>query len=827
MANNINLIASIQELIKQNGNQEITGNLMQQVLLSIINAIGNDRTFKGIITPNMAAESFDNNVFYLTSVAATFPNHGNITTNGLSAIINTATGWQAVDIPIAYNEYKGGKFPYTDDLINKNQNNLLSPSAWKRGWAWSGVPQRPVVSASYAISDFIEVSSGSTICYFNNLTQIAFFDSNFRQISYTVTQNGTQTAVPSGTKYVVCMASLANIDNTDIIVRFSLNPSIDVRFNLYRNTLNEVSRLDKYPYDDDYPFTWEIVGYGMNKFLLDIYLDIDRDATYKYFITSVDGVVENNIKIIRINIARMLPNLPFDDSNAQSIILFDCTKDENGNYWKGINGNSYMIIDRDALAATGDTFNYSGFYYESGVGLHRSIFKGGKVRGGSDIEINPDIYNVTVHTPLSEGYYTLDTAIAAVPVGVRKPGMIMAYQINADTWQNKQYIGVSLDNWSDVSFWVDYTEWQYLMGKNASPINVLNLAVGNYKVKGAMVIPAFTGEGSQAYQDTYNTLRLQLRGWLGEDDVNVEYNSVQVKVTQMSGVRFATISVFANNDGKQGDAIGVIMEPNESDPPVYSIVQTTLLGVWYTGYAMSELYTLIENVNDIVSNLKDNVILKESIQTQLINSDLAFKNGKKLLFEKQDGTQAVGMFIGEYGAKVSELKIGDTVKAGQKILFQDTNLLPDPDELANTGNIDFTSSDGNSWFRIDVDSGGIVLYNNDFSWMTEVYSFDTGKWLVDNVTIPFDAAVTEVNQFPVSASDGWDFTRTKVNPEERLEIASESEHVNLNTKDNITIDTPTGKEEFLFDRVIKKEDFDNLTPEEQNSIYRNYLIYKE
>lgn len=44
MADYIKLKDAITEVIKTNGNQEITGQILQNTLLSIVNVIGEDRT---------------------------------------------------------------------------------------------------------------------------------------------------------------------------------------------------------------------------------------------------------------------------------------------------------------------------------------------------------------------------------------------------------------------------------------------------------------------------------------------------------------------------------------------------------------------------------------------------------------------------------------------------------------------------------------------------------------------------------------------------------------------------------------------------------------
>lgn len=75
MANYATLIAAIQETIAANGNNEITGPILQQVLVSITNTLGSGYQFIGIATPETMPGTPDQRVFYIGS-AGTYPNFG-------------------------------------------------------------------------------------------------------------------------------------------------------------------------------------------------------------------------------------------------------------------------------------------------------------------------------------------------------------------------------------------------------------------------------------------------------------------------------------------------------------------------------------------------------------------------------------------------------------------------------------------------------------------------------------------------------------------------------------------------------------------------------
>nr|DAH90013.1 MAG TPA: YadA-like protein [Caudoviricetes sp.] len=77
-----NLKNSIKQVIKQNGNQEITGSILQSALVNIINTIGKGATFAGIATPTTNPGIPDGPVFYIASEPGNYVNFSNLNTIG-------------------------------------------------------------------------------------------------------------------------------------------------------------------------------------------------------------------------------------------------------------------------------------------------------------------------------------------------------------------------------------------------------------------------------------------------------------------------------------------------------------------------------------------------------------------------------------------------------------------------------------------------------------------------------------------------------------------------------------------------------------------------
>lgn len=101
MANWSNLIASIKGSIYENDNQLITGSVMQEALVGMINNLGADRVFAGVATPSTSPGSPDGNVFYLASQAGTYSNFGGFVAEGDTLYIITndsSNNWTATDV---------------------------------------------------------------------------------------------------------------------------------------------------------------------------------------------------------------------------------------------------------------------------------------------------------------------------------------------------------------------------------------------------------------------------------------------------------------------------------------------------------------------------------------------------------------------------------------------------------------------------------------------------------------------------------------------------------------------------------------------------------
>lgn len=121
MANYATLIAAIQSVITQNGNNEITGPILQQTLISVVNSLGSGYQFIGIATPETTPGTPDQKVFYIGS-AGTYPNFGPaVIPDGNLAVFYYDSSWHfgSVAFPIGNGAVTTNKI--ADDAVTADK----------------------------------------------------------------------------------------------------------------------------------------------------------------------------------------------------------------------------------------------------------------------------------------------------------------------------------------------------------------------------------------------------------------------------------------------------------------------------------------------------------------------------------------------------------------------------------------------------------------------------------------------------------------------------------------------------------------------------------
>lgn len=121
---------SIKAVIKENGNYEITGNVLQTVLLSMVDTLGPEYQFLGIATKSTVPVVVEGNSFYITVEVGTYTNFkksGNtaITVNQLGILTSTnGTVWNFTPIFIGVSKGNGEVFnDYTNNTAGGDNSH--------------------------------------------------------------------------------------------------------------------------------------------------------------------------------------------------------------------------------------------------------------------------------------------------------------------------------------------------------------------------------------------------------------------------------------------------------------------------------------------------------------------------------------------------------------------------------------------------------------------------------------------------------------------------------------------------------------------------------
>lgn len=125
-----NLKDAIKAVIKKNGAQEITGQIMQDTLLSIVSTLGGNKTFAGVASPTTVPDTTDANIFYIAGENGTYVNFGGAKVENEAAVFVQVSGgtWRAIYTGIqtshGVNNQLQQEHEYFETEINKVSEDL-------------------------------------------------------------------------------------------------------------------------------------------------------------------------------------------------------------------------------------------------------------------------------------------------------------------------------------------------------------------------------------------------------------------------------------------------------------------------------------------------------------------------------------------------------------------------------------------------------------------------------------------------------------------------------------------------------------------------------
>lgn len=155
MGNYQNLKSSIAQVIRNNGNNEITGDILGNILALMVDYLGNGATFKGLAALNLNPGNPDSKVFYIATIAGTYRYFDNLqVTDEVAIFINDSGSWKSLEtgIPLSvdvfnrmyrtpvYNKEISDACQYYKDLENfiidiKITGNILGTESDPHYWS--------------------------------------------------------------------------------------------------------------------------------------------------------------------------------------------------------------------------------------------------------------------------------------------------------------------------------------------------------------------------------------------------------------------------------------------------------------------------------------------------------------------------------------------------------------------------------------------------------------------------------------------------------------------------------------------------------------------
>lgn len=207
MANYSQLKQSVKNLIKENGQQEITGDIMQSVLLTIIESLGTRAQFAGVATPATNPGSPDGNVFYFAVQQGTYNNFAAIEIeagDGLTLLVYDGT-WKKVPLGTAMQgdidtlteditDLKGHiRYEYSLQKMTALTDNSSSTDI-QEAFTPTYAPDGSTAVRKPVSGDFLVTGNVTSIVYESTATRFSFIYGG-NKVSITVSGNNSSVSV--------------------------------------------------------------------------------------------------------------------------------------------------------------------------------------------------------------------------------------------------------------------------------------------------------------------------------------------------------------------------------------------------------------------------------------------------------------------------------------------------------------------------------------------------------------------------------------------------------------------------------------------------------
>ena len=405
MANWTILKTAIADVVRANGNQEITGPLLQGVLNSIVNAVGEHATFAGIAIPSTNPGVPDGPVFYLASKEGIYPNFGLTINFGESAVFKwQEDSWVKLTTGFATTASVDKHLPNSDlvSISDVRDNTYISSSGALSKTAQDAKVFVIDVSDYWTKEVYISTTktTGTSLFYaFYNSVDLSSSSYMPEGVALAGNSFSNIVSIPPG----AVKLAVANIDNTFVDFKVVLLGVGSVPYNSFVTFKQDVE----------------------NKV---------SSAGYHVCSTAEDVMVKSV----------SVPGLTELTTNIRLLIKMASSNTTNGASFN-INTLGAKPLYYNNAEVTADNRWKAGevieVYYD-GEAFYALNAAGGGTSGGGNMILEWDTDVATTRKLVEQAN--------------RKPGVQISYQHPDDGWVNEQYVGVGT---SDVS-WESNVNWQ-------------------------------------------------------------------------------------------------------------------------------------------------------------------------------------------------------------------------------------------------------------------------------------------------------------------------------------------------------------------------------
>lgn len=256
MAGWTTLKAAVADVIKTNGNQEITGQVLQNTLNSIISTVGENATFIGIATPETSPGTPDGPVFYFATQSGTYSNFGGleIKNAGLAILYNKTGAWQTLLVyEAATEEGDSNQITMSQKAITNSLKKARAMALYNRivlfgseaisftrGGFVSSDGQVDSEADNYGYSDLILLPKNGTYVITHKASTNSYavvFDENLDVVEYHHSGTGNKTTITTGDNDRYLIIS----NNFDVVA----NPSLEHDNSIYDTAVEDLKYLSE------------------------------------------------------------------------------------------------------------------------------------------------------------------------------------------------------------------------------------------------------------------------------------------------------------------------------------------------------------------------------------------------------------------------------------------------------------------------------------------------------------------------------------------------------------------------------------------------------